>query len=301
VVQSDRGKACHGCLPPAVTLAWREGVGNAPLSRARKAVHTTDRTSLILGEDWFMADRIAVVTGAGSGVGRAAATALMKDGWVVALAGRRRDALEETAGLVQSGKSLVVPTDVTEPDQVANLFAQTTGKYGRVDMLFNNAGGNVPATNFGDFTYEMWLKVVQVNLNAMFLCANTAFRIMRDQTPQGGRIINNGSISAHAPRPGSVAYTSTKHAVTGLTKTISLDGRKYDIACGQVDIGNAATPMTQRMTQGVPQANGTTMVEPRMDVDHVGAQVLFMANLPLETNVQFVTIMATKMPFVGRG
>ncbi len=248
-----------------------------------------------------MADRIAVVTGAGSGVGRAAATALMKDGWVVALAGRRRDALEETAGLVQSGKSLVVPTDVTEPDQVANLFAQTTGKYGRVDMLFNNAGGNVPATNFGDFTYEMWLKVVQVNLNAMFLCANTAFRIMRDQTPQGGRIINNGSISAHAPRPGSVAYTSTKHAVTGLTKTISLDGRKYDIACGQVDIGNAATPMTQRMTQGVPQANGTTMVEPRMDVDHVGAQVLFMANLPLETNVQFVTIMATKMPFVGRG
>jgi NAD(P)-dependent dehydrogenase (short-subunit alcohol dehydrogenase family) len=217
------------------------------------------------------------------------------------LAGRRRDALEETAGLVQSGKSLVVPTDVTEPDQVANLFAQTKGKYGRVDMLFNNAGGNVPATNFGDFTFEMWTKVVAVNLNAMFLCANAAFRIMRDQQPQGGRIINNGSISAHAPRPGSVAYTSTKHAVTGLTKTISLDGRQYDIACGQVDIGNAATPMTDRMTRGVPQANGATMVEPRMDVDHVGAQVLFMANLPLESNVQFVTIMATKMPFVGRG
>ena len=248
-----------------------------------------------------MSGRIAVVTGAGSGVGRAAAIALMKDGWSVALAGRRRDMLEETASLVQSGSSLTVPSDVTEPDQVAKLFEQTKAKYGRVDMLFNNAGGNVPATNFGDFTYDMWLKVVQVNLNAMFLCANTAFRIMRDQAPQGGRIINNGSISAHAPRPGSVAYTSTKHAVTGLTKTISLDGRKYDIACGQIDIGNAATPMTQRMTQGVPQANGTTMVEPRMDVDHVGAQVLFMANLPLESNVQFVTIMATKMPFVGRG
>ena len=248
-----------------------------------------------------MAERIAVVTGAGSGVGRAAAVALMKDGWTVALAGRRRAMLEETAGLAQSGKSLVVPTDVTEPDQVANLFAQTTGKYGRVDLLFNNAGGNVPATNFGDFTFEMWTKVVAVNLNAMFLCANTAFRAMREQTPRGGRIINNGSISAHAPRPGSVAYTATKHAVTGLTKTISLDGRQYDIACGQIDIGNAATPMTERMTRGVPQPNGAMMVEPRMDADHVGAQVLLMANLPLESNVQFVTIMATKMPFVGRG
>jgi NAD(P)-dependent dehydrogenase (short-subunit alcohol dehydrogenase family) len=248
-----------------------------------------------------MAERIAVVTGAGSGVGRAAAVALMKDGWAVALAGRRRAMLEETAGLAQSGKSLVVPTDVTEPDQVANLFGQTMDKYGRVDLLFNNAGGNVPATNFGDFTFEMWTKVVAVNLNAMFLCANTAFRTMREQTPRGGRIINNGSISAHAPRPGSVAYTATKHAVTGLTKTISLDGRQYDIACGQIDIGNAATPMTERMTRGVPQPNGTMMVEPRMDVNHVGAQVLFMANLPLESNVQFVTIMATKMPFVGRG
>jgi NAD(P)-dependent dehydrogenase (short-subunit alcohol dehydrogenase family) len=248
-----------------------------------------------------MAGRIAVVTGAGSGVGRAAACALMKGGWSVVLAGRRREMLEETAGLVQSGSSLAVPTDVTDPDQVANLFAQTRQKYGRLDMLFNNAGGNVPATNFGDFTFEMWTKVVAVNLNAMFLCANAAFRMMRDQSPRGGRIINNGSISAHAPRPGSVAYTSTKHAVTGLTKTIALDGREYDIACGQIDIGNAATPMTERMTQGVPQANGTRMVEPRMDVDHVGAQVLFMADLPLESNVQFVTIMATKMPFVGRG
>jgi NAD(P)-dependent dehydrogenase (short-subunit alcohol dehydrogenase family) len=248
-----------------------------------------------------MAERIAVVTGAGSGVGRAAALALMNDGWSVALAGRRREMLEETAGMAQGGRSLVVPTDVTDPDQVAKLFARTKDSYGRVDMLFNNAGGNVPATNFGDFTFEMWTKVVAVNLNAMFLCANAAFRIMREQTPRGGRIINNGSISAHAPRPGSVAYTATKHAVTGLTKTISLDGRQFDICCGQIDIGNAATPMTQRMERGVPQANGTTMVEPRMDVNHVGAQVLFMANLPLESNVQFVTIMATKMPFVGRG
>jgi NAD(P)-dependent dehydrogenase (short-subunit alcohol dehydrogenase family) len=272
--------------------------------RASSGPHYAANTTRLNATDWGdfrMAERIAVVTGAGSGVGRSTAIALMKDGWTVALAGRRREALEETAGLVQSGKSLVVPTDVTEPEQVANLFAQTTGKFGRVDMLFNNAGGNVPATNFGDFTFEMWTKVVAVNLNAMFLCANAAFRIMRDQSPRGGRIINNGSISAHAPRPGSVAYTSTKHAVTGLTKTISLDGRQFDICCGQVDIGNAATPMTQRMTNGVPQANGTVMVEPRMDVDHVGAQVLFMANLPLESNVQFVTIMATKMPFVGRG
>ncbi len=248
-----------------------------------------------------MADRIAVVTGAGSGVGRATAMALMKDGWTVALAGRRRDALEETAGLVQSGKSLVVPTDVTEPDQVANLFAQTKGKYGRVDMLFNNAGGNVPATNFGDFTFEMWTKVVAVNLNAMFLCANAAFRAMRDQTPQGGRIINNGSISAHNPRPGSAAYTTTKHAVTGLTKSIALDGRQYDICSGQIDIGNAVTPMTARSTNGQMQPHGQMAVEPRMDVNHVGAQVAFMANLPLESNVQFVTIMATKMPWIGRG
>jgi NAD(P)-dependent dehydrogenase (short-subunit alcohol dehydrogenase family) len=248
-----------------------------------------------------MADRIAVITGAGSGIGRASALALMKDGWAVALAGRRKDALEETAGLAEGGKSLVVPTDVTDPDQVAALFAKVKDTYGRLDALFNNAGGNVPATNFGDFTFEMWTKVVAVNLNAMFLCANAAFRLMRDQTPQGGRIINNGSISAHAPRPGSVAYTATKHAITGLTKTISLDGRPYDIACGQIDIGNAATPMTARSVNGQMQAHGQVMPEARMDVNHVGAQVAFMANLPLESNVQFVTIMATKMPFVGRG
>ncbi|MBN8873446.1 MAG: SDR family oxidoreductase [Rhodospirillales bacterium] len=248
-----------------------------------------------------MAERIAVITGAGSGIGRASALALARDGWSVALAGRRKDALEETAGMGDAARMLVVPTDVTDPDQVAALFAKVKQTYGRLDMLFNNAGGNVPMTNFGDFTYEMWTKVVAVNLNAMFLCANAAFRMMRDQSPQGGRIINNGSISAHAPRPGSVAYTATKHAVTGLTKTISLDGRPYDIACGQIDIGNAATPMTAKSENGQMQAHGQVMPEARMDVAHVGAQVAFMASLPLESNVQFVTIMATKMPFVGRG
>ena len=248
-----------------------------------------------------MTDRVAVITGAGSGVGRAAALALLGDGWSVALAGRRQDALQETASLATAGRPLVVPADVTEPAQVEALFATVRQQLGRVDLLFNNAGGNVPATNFGDFTFAMWRQVVAVNLDAMFLCANAAFRAMREQTPRGGRSINNGSISAHAPRPGSAAYTATKHAVTGLTKSIALDGRAYDIACGQIDIGNAATLMTERMQQGVPQANGTTMPEPRMDVAHVGQQVLFMANLPLETNVQFVTIMATKMPFVGRG
>ena len=248
-----------------------------------------------------MADKTAVVTGAGSGIGRAAALALLATGWNVALVGRRKDALEETAGMADGGKPLVVPTDVTDPEQVAALFAKVKDSFGRLDVLFNNAGGNVPTTNFGDFTFEMWRKVCAVNLDAMFLCANAAFRMMRDQTPQGGRIINNGSISAHNPRPGSVAYTSTKHAVTGLTKTIALDGRQYDIACSQIDIGNAATPMTERMTKGVPQPNGTTIVEPRMDVNHVSQQVAFMANLPLETNVQFVTIMATKMPWIGRG
>ena len=203
--------------------------------------------------------------------------------------------------MAKGGKTLAVPTDVTDPDQVARLFAETKSAFGRVDMLFNNAGGNVPATNFGDFTFEMWRKVCAVNLDAMFLCANAAFRMMREQSPRGGRIINNGSISAHAPRPGSVAYTSTKHAVTGLTRSIALDGREFDICCGQVDIGNAATPMTARSTSGQMQAHGQIMQEARMDVNHVGQQVAFMANLPLESNVQFVTIMATKMPFIGRG
>ena len=248
-----------------------------------------------------MADRIAVITGAGTGIGRASALAMCKDGWHVALVGRRKEMLEETASMATGGSTLCVPTDVTDPAQVEALFAAVKQKYGRCDLLFNNAGGNVPATNFGDFTYDMWQKVVAVNLNAMFLCANAAFRMMRDQTPQGGRIINNGSISAHNPRPGSVAYTATKHAVTGLTKTISLDGRRYDIACGQIDIGNAATPMTARSTAGQEQPNGQIVPEARMDVNHVGQQVAFMASLPLESNVQFVTIMATKMPWIGRG
>jgi NAD(P)-dependent dehydrogenase (short-subunit alcohol dehydrogenase family) len=248
-----------------------------------------------------MADRIAVITGAGSGIGRASALELMNAGWSVALAGRRKEMLDETASLKKAGKALVVPTDVTEPDQVAALFAKVKSEFGRLDMVFNNAGGGTPTTNFGDFTYEMWQRVVQVNLNAMFLCANAAFRMMRDQSPRGGRIINNGSISAHVPRVGSAAYTSTKHAVTGLTKSIALDGREFDICSCQIDIGNAATPMTARSTNGQMQPYGQMAVEPRMDVTHVGQQVLFMSNLPLESNVQFVTIMATKMPFIGRG
>jgi NAD(P)-dependent dehydrogenase (short-subunit alcohol dehydrogenase family) len=229
---------------------------------------------------------------------------LLGDGYTVGLAGRRADALAETVEMAngKSGRPIAVPTDVTDPASVANLFAHVlTVSGGRLDVLFNNAGGNVPSTNFGDMTWDQWRGVVDVNLNGMFLCASAAFRAMRDQSPQGGRIINNGSISAHAPRPGSAAYTSTKHAVTGLTKSIALDGRRFEIACGQVDIGNAATPMTRRMANGVPQADGSTAVEPTMDVDNVGRTVLFMANMPADTNVQFVTVMATKMPFVGRG
>ncbi|MSP00320.1 MAG: SDR family oxidoreductase [Acetobacteraceae bacterium] len=248
-----------------------------------------------------MADRVAVITGAGSGIGRASALALCRDGWSVALLGRRKDPLEETASLAKGGTTFAVPADVSDPNQVVAAFAAVKAKFGRVDMLFNNAGGNVPSTNFGDMTFEMWRSVVSVNLDGMFQCANQAFRIMRDQSPMGGRIINNGSISAHVPRPGSVAYTSTKHGVTGLTKSIALDGRQYDICSGQIDIGNAATPMTARSTNGQMQPYGQMAVEPRMDVNHVGNQVAFMANLPLESNIQFVTIMATKMPFIARG
>jgi NAD(P)-dependent dehydrogenase (short-subunit alcohol dehydrogenase family) len=248
-----------------------------------------------------MTQRVAVVTGAGSGVGRAAALALLGDGYAVALAGRRKDALEETAGMAKAGKPLVVPTDVTSEAAVGALFTTLKAQFGRCDVLFNNAGGNVPSTNFGDFTFEMWKTVVDVNLNGMFLCANAAYRMMRDQTPQGGRIINNGSISAHAPRPGSAGYTSTKHAITGLTKSIALDGRKYDIQCGQIDIGNAETPMTARMANGVPQASGEMMVEPRMDPDAVARSVLLMANLLPDANIQFLMVAAHKMPFIGRG
>jgi NAD(P)-dependent dehydrogenase (short-subunit alcohol dehydrogenase family) len=248
-------------------------------------------------------NKVAVVTGAGTGIGRAAALAFLEDGYRVALAGRRGELLEETAKLggAAAKQTLVVPTDVAKPDAVNTLFGKVKQAFGRVDVLFNNAGGNAPGVPFEELSYEQWQTVVDVNLTGMFLCAQAAFRMMKEQKPHGGRIINNGSISAHAPRPGSAPYTTTKHGVTGLTKTLSLDGRAYDIACGQIDIGNAVTPMTERMAQGVKQANGTLAPEPRMPVEHVGSAVLFMANLPLDVNVQFMTIMATKMPFIGRG
>jgi len=249
------------------------------------------------------ANKTALVTGAGTGVGKAVALAFLKDGYRVALAGRRKELLEETAKEAgASGKNaLVVPTDVGKPDQVKALFARIQQEFGRLDALFNNAGGNAPGVAFEDLPFEKWQSVVDVNLTGVFLCAQAAFRMMKDQNPRGGRIINNGSISAHTPRPGSAPYTATKHGVTGLTKTISLDGRAYDIACGQIDIGNAISPMTERMAQGVMQANGTRAPEPRMDPVHVGNAVVFMANLPLDVNVLTLTIMATKMPFVGRG
>ena len=248
-------------------------------------------------------NKVALVTGAGTGVGKAAALALLKDGYRVALAGRRKDPLEKTVSDAgAAGKqALVVPTDIGKPEAVRALFAKTKQEFGRLDVLFNNAGMGAPAIPMEDITYEQWMAVVSVNLTGMFLCTQEAIRIMKDQDPRGGRIINNGSISAHAPRPFSAPYTATKHAVTGLTKSTALDGRKHDIACGQIDIGNAATEMTERMTKGVAQPNGTMMIEPRMDVTHVGEAVLHMANLPLETNVLFMTIMASKMPFAGRG
>ncbi|MFC7609289.1 SDR family oxidoreductase [Teichococcus aestuarii] len=247
--------------------------------------------------------KIAVVTGAGSGIGRAAALALLGAGWHVALAGRRADALEAT--IAQAGEAgarcTAVPTDVGDAASVAALFAAVKEKWGRCDLLFNNAGRGSPAVDFDEISHEDWFGVVAANLNGAFLCAQEAYRMMKHQEPRGGRIINNGSISAYAPRPGSAPYTATKHAIGGLTKSLSLDGRKWDIACGQIDVGNAATEMTDRMTKGVPQANGTMMVEPRMDVRHVGEAVLHMASLPLDANIQFMTVMATKMPFVGRG
>ncbi|NKB72403.1 MAG: SDR family NAD(P)-dependent oxidoreductase [Candidatus Latescibacteria bacterium] len=247
-------------------------------------------------------EKIALVTGAGSGIGRHSALALVKAGYTVALAGRRRDALEETAALAgEPGNTLAVPTDVGDPASVDALFAAVKDRYGRLDVLFNNAGTGAPAVLLEELSYQQWQTVVDVNLTGPFLCTQAAFKIMKAQNPGGGRIINNGSISATAPRPNSAPYTATKHAITGLTKATALDGRKYTIACGQIDIGNAATDMTQRMTDGVPQANGSTMVEPRMDVENVAQAVVQMAALPLETNVLFMTIMATNMPFVGRG
>ena len=248
-------------------------------------------------------DKVAIVTGAGTGVGKAAALALLKDGYSVALAGRRKEMLDDvvTEAGPDGERALAVPTDVCDPDSIRELFARTKDTFGRLDVLFNNAGIGTPAVPLEDLTFEQWSAVVNTNLTGAFLCTQEAFRIMKAQDPMGGRIINNGSISAHAPRPFSAPYTSTKHAMTGLTKSTSLDGRQYNIACGQIDIGNAATPLTERMTQGVPQANGNTMVEPRMDAEHVGAAVAHMAGLPLDANVQFMTIMATKMPFIGRG
>ena len=246
--------------------------------------------------------KVAVVTGAGTGIGKAAAIALLQAGYSVTLAGRRGEPLQQAVTESGAGaRALAVPTDVSDPASVRALFAKTKAKFGRVDVLFNNAGTNAPGILFEDLTFEKWKSVVDTNLNGMFLCAQEAFKQMKAQEPRGGRIINNGSISAHAPRPDSAPYTATKHAVTGLTKCISLDGRKYDIACGQIDIGNAMTDLAARMSKGVKQASGEIAVEAMMDVREVADAVVHMASLPLATNIQFMTIMATKMPFVGRG
>ncbi|HVL55367.1 MAG TPA: SDR family oxidoreductase [Burkholderiaceae bacterium] len=249
------------------------------------------------------AGKVAIVTGAGTGIGKAVAIALLGAGWQVALAGRRADMLEKTVAEAgdAGSRALAVATDVGNPDAVRALFDRTQQAFGRLDLLFNNAGMGAPAIPMEDLTYEQWKAVVDVNLTGPFLCTQQAIRLMKNQNPRGGRIINNGSISAHAPRPNSVPYTATKHAITGLTKSTSLDGRKYDIACGQIDIGNAATDMAARMANGVPQANGQIAPEPLMDVAHVASAVLYMASLPIDANVQFMTVMATKMPFVGRG
>jgi NAD(P)-dependent dehydrogenase (short-subunit alcohol dehydrogenase family) len=250
-----------------------------------------------------MTTKVAIVTGAGSGIGKATALALLREGYRVALAGRRREALDKARA--ESGpaadRAHVVPTDVADPVSVRALFSETKRAFGRLDVLFNNAGVSAPGVPLEDLTFEQWKNVVDINLTGMFLCMQEAFKLMKDQTPRGGRIINNGSISAHAPRPNSAPYTATKHAVTGLTKCGSLDGRKYDIAVGQIDIGNASTEMAARMASGVPQASGQIAIEPLMDVANVANAVVHMASLPLDANVQFMTVMATKMPFVGRG
>ena len=245
--------------------------------------------------------KVAIITGAGSGIGRAVSVALLAAGWSVALAGRRAEALAATAELAPGGDSLAIPTDVADPDAVEALFETVRSRFGHLDLLFNNAGTGAPPTPLEDHSIEAWRRVVDVNLTGAFLCTRAAFRLMKHQDPQGGRIINNGSISAHTPRPRSIAYTATKHAITGLTKSTALDGRPYEIACGQIDIGNAATDMTRAMSKGVPQADGSLAVEPVMDVQAVADAVLYMAGLPLSANVQSMTVMATKMPFIGRG
>ncbi len=246
--------------------------------------------------------RVAIITGAGSGIGKRTALLLLAEGYSVALAGRRLDRLQETAAEAGAGeRALIVPTDVTDPTAVDELFNRTIEAFGRLDLLFNNAGRGAPRVEFDEISYEDWKAVVDVNLTGVFLCTQRAFRIMKNQTPQGGRIINNGSISAHTPRPNSSPYTSTKHAITGLTKSTSLDGRAYNICCGQIDIGNAATEMTERMQTGIPQANGTIMVEPTMNSDSVAQTILYMDSLPLDSNVLCLTVMANQMPYVGRG
>jgi NAD(P)-dependent dehydrogenase (short-subunit alcohol dehydrogenase family) len=255
------------------------------------------------GDEHMTSHKVAIITGAGTGIGKAVAIAFLQDGYQVVLSGRRQEVLEQAvkeAG-VGDGQALVVPTDVRDRASVRALFAQTSEAFGRLDVLFNNAGISAGGSLLEDLSYEQWQAVVETNLTGAFLCTQEAFKLMKSQTPRGGRIINNGSISASAPRPNSAPYTATKHAITGLTKSTSLDGRKYDIACGQIDIGNALTEVTVNMTKGVPQANGTVAVEPVMDVQHVAHAVLYMASLPLDANVQFMTVMATKMPFVGRG
>ena len=247
-------------------------------------------------------NKVAVVTGAGTGIGKAVSLALLKDGYRVALAGRRKEPLEKAVAESGAGaRALAVPTDVSDPQSVRALFAKVKEAFARLDVLFNNAGIGAPGVPMEDLTFDQWKAVVEINLTGVFLCTQEAIKLMKSQDPKGGRIINNGSISAHAPRPNSAPYTATKHAVTGLTKSTSLDGRKYDIACSQIDIGNAQTELAARMANGVPQANGTIAVEPLMDVNHVASAVLYMASLPLDANAQFLTIMATKMPFVGRG
>lgn len=247
--------------------------------------------------------KVALITGAGSGIGKSSALALAAEGYSLVLAGRRAEPLEAVAAEATAigALALVVPTDVSDPAAVSTLFARTVEVFGRLDLLFNNAGMGAPPVLLEDLTFEQWQTVVSVNLTGAFLCTQEAIKVMKSQTPRGGRIINNGSISAHAPRPNSAPYTATKHAITGLTKSTSLDCRKYDIACGQIDIGNAATDLTERMSRGVPQANGELAVEPTMNVEHAARAVVFMANLPLDANVQFLTVMATKMPYIGRG
>ena len=278
----------------------RTGLGRAqlifslltfPIKTKAYTMTSTDQTSR----------KVALVTGAGTGIGRAVALAFLREGYSVVLVGRRLEPLEAVAQESGSERALAVPTDVGNPESVAALFTKIGEVFGRIDVLVNNAGVSGMGTNFEDITFETWQNVVNINLTGSFLCAQGAFKMMKDQLPQGGRIINNGSISAHAPRPNSASYTATKHAITGLTKSISLDGRKYNIACGQIDIGNALTELSAKMTKGVLQANGEVAVEPMMDATEVADAVIHMAALPLSTNIQFMTIMATKMPFVGRG